>query len=256
MLMKSGSFEHYHHLNYYCDTKEPVILSWLNALHEARRRTVSALDGLNPWDGIVELLREKYQLLIGSPTAQRLQWQLKEATSESPATLTVKGRNMITGLPAAIEISSTEVRDADNSQATQPYMDWSPEENSSSIGMILYAIAANEGNYLYVGMLQQSPPQEIERLFERDPEKVFNFVRGQTLAQHYRRLEWIRTELEQAYCAMSFEVFQKGRLGKDVYCSPEWVIHHLCQFEAERRAEISILLNEAKRALKPQSKQE
>jgi hypothetical protein len=233
------------------EVKEPLVNSWLAALIDARRRTKLALKGINPEDAIVDLLRNKHQLLIGEPTAEMIYAEFGKVDPEKPRTRTVKGRSMVSGLPAAVEISSLEVQAADNSEITLPYVDWSREEDGSTIGELLYAIAANEANWLYVGVLQQTSPAEIEGLFERNPQDWKNFVRGKTMAQYWEGLELVRRQLITAYKDMTLEDFQRMRRGRDTYCSAEWVVHELCQFEAECRVEITALLADARAALSP-----
>jgi hypothetical protein len=77
----------------------PVVRTWLDALRDARSRTRAALTGINPWDPIVPLMREKYNLLIGEPTAEYVQLQLGTGDPEQERMTTVIGRNLITGLP-------------------------------------------------------------------------------------------------------------------------------------------------------------
>ena len=103
-------------------------------------------------------------------------------------------------------------------------------------------------NWLYPGILQQDIPDELWSLFERETESVATFVRNQTLAQHWNRLETVRGHLIQAYRDMT-EDFQRVRKGPDMRCSPEGVADELCQSEAERRSEIKALFAEAKEAL-------
>jgi hypothetical protein len=98
--------------------------------------------------------------------------------------------------------------------------------------------------------LQQSPPDEVEGLFQRDPQQLKVF-RGETMAQHWKRLNAVRDQLIHAYGTMSLEDFQRTRTGSDIFCSAEWVAHELCQFEAERRADIAFMLAGARKALNP-----
>lgn len=56
-------------------------------------------------------------------------------------------------------------------------------------------------------------------------------------------------QLWLAYREMSLEDFQRMR--SSPYCSAEWVIHELCQFEAEYRVKIKNLLTDAQAALNP-----
>jgi len=62
---------------------------------------------------IVQYLRNKYNLLIGERVAEQVKWNIGSAFPlPVEKTMEVRGRNMVTGLPESIEISSVEVREA------------------------------------------------------------------------------------------------------------------------------------------------
>jgi rod shape-determining protein MreB len=64
-------------------------------------------------EDIVQYLRAKHNLLVGEPTAQRLKEETGSAYPLPQETIaTVKGRNLVTGLPATVEVSSIEIREA------------------------------------------------------------------------------------------------------------------------------------------------
>lgn len=61
---------------------------------------------------LVNYFRENHHLLIGRPTAQKVIYEIGSIIPLTPErTFMVKGRNLDTGLPASIEISSIEVRE-------------------------------------------------------------------------------------------------------------------------------------------------
>lgn len=64
-------------------------------------------------EDIVQYMRNKHNLLIGEPTAEKVKMEIGSAYP-LPQELTyhVKGRNLTTGLPDSVEISSIEVREA------------------------------------------------------------------------------------------------------------------------------------------------
>jgi hypothetical protein len=234
---------------YFVHSDGPLVTSWLSALDDARVRTQSVLQGINPWDAIVLFLREKHNLLIGDPTANRILIEIGSAPPDQPRVLAVKGRNLITGQPDSIEITSLEVQAVDNSEVSLPYVRWSRENGSETIGEMLYSIAAHEANWLYVGVLQQDFPDEIRALFALNADEVPTFIRADTLGQHWKRLETVRGHLMNAYGDMTLEDFRRMRQGTERLCSAEWVAHELCQYEAERRSEIAALYAEARKAL-------
>jgi rod shape-determining protein MreB len=62
---------------------------------------------------IVSYIRNKYNLLIGERMAERVKLALGSAFPiKEEQTMTVRGRNLVSGLPEAVEISSIEVREA------------------------------------------------------------------------------------------------------------------------------------------------
>jgi hypothetical protein len=226
--------------------KDPTVSSWLRALGDARLRTISTLKGINPRDAVQEMLRDKHQLLVGEPTAEKVYTDLSFGEFQS---LIVQGRKLDTGLPGQVEVSRAEVQAADKSQAAMMYIHWAATEGGQTIAKLLYAIAANEANWLYVGVLKQPMPDEISAFFRRDPDEMNTLIRGETLAQHWRRLEIVRSHLYATYSKMKLKEFQKERQGSPRLLSAEWVIHELCQFEAERRNEIASLYAAAQKAL-------
>ena len=68
---------------------------------------------------IINYTRNKYNLLIGERMAEQVKIQVGSAYPlETEKTMAIRGRNLVTGLPEAIEISSIEIRDALNSSLT------------------------------------------------------------------------------------------------------------------------------------------
>jgi rod shape-determining protein MreB len=87
--------------------------------------------------------REKYNLLIGQRMAERIKMAIGSAYPlPEEQTMTLRGRNLITGLPEAVDISSVEVREA----------------LSSPVAMIVEEIRT---------ALEQTPPELIADLMEQ-----------------------------------------------------------------------------------------
>jgi rod shape-determining protein MreB len=62
---------------------------------------------------IVQYVRSKYNVLIGESIAEQIKWELGSAFPlPVEKTAEARGRNLVTGLPESIEISSVEVREA------------------------------------------------------------------------------------------------------------------------------------------------
>lgn len=64
-------------------------------------------------EDIVQHMRAKHNLLIGEPSAEKAKIEVGSAYPlPQERTYSMKGRNLVTGLPAAVEISSIEIREA------------------------------------------------------------------------------------------------------------------------------------------------
>ena len=64
-------------------------------------------------DAIIQYLRRKHNFLIGERTAERVKVELAAAKPlETPATMEIKGRNLTRGVPAAREVTDSEIHGA------------------------------------------------------------------------------------------------------------------------------------------------
>lgn len=62
---------------------------------------------------VIDYVRNKYNLLIGERMAERAKIAIGSAYPlKEEKTLTIRGRNLVSGLPEAVEISSVEIREA------------------------------------------------------------------------------------------------------------------------------------------------
>lgn len=62
---------------------------------------------------IIDYVRNKYNLLIGERMAERVKLEIGSAYPlKEERTVTIRGRNLVSGLPEAVEISSVEVRES------------------------------------------------------------------------------------------------------------------------------------------------
>jgi rod shape-determining protein MreB len=62
---------------------------------------------------IIQYARQKYNLMIGERMAERTKIAIGSAYPlPEEQTITIRGRNLITGLPEAVEVSSVEIREA------------------------------------------------------------------------------------------------------------------------------------------------
>jgi rod shape-determining protein MreB len=62
---------------------------------------------------IIQYIRNKYNLLIGERMAEQVKIQIGSAYPlPAEKTMAVRGRNLVTGLPESLEVSSVEIREA------------------------------------------------------------------------------------------------------------------------------------------------
>jgi rod shape-determining protein MreB len=91
-------------------------------------------------EDIIAYARQKYNLLIGDRTAEQSKIEAGSAYPlEQEIVYTLRGRNLITGLPEAVDVSSIEVREA----------------LRNSVGIIVEAIK---------GTLDDTPPELVADL--------------------------------------------------------------------------------------------
>lgn len=123
------------------------------------------------------------------------------------------------------------------------------DERGHAVGTLLYHIAAIEADWLYTEVLQRAFPPELEPLFPvdvRDDQGRLAPVHGESLAQHLQRLATVRSALLAAYTSMTAEDFVTPRRLAEYDVSPEWVLHHLMQHEAEHRSQLVALRDPAR----------
>lgn len=64
-------------------------------------------------DDIIQYIRNKYNLFIGERMAEQVKYTIGSAYPlPTEKTMVVRGRNLVTGLPESLEISSVEIREA------------------------------------------------------------------------------------------------------------------------------------------------
>lgn len=75
-------------------------------------------DALN--EEIVQYVRQNYNILIGIPTAERIKQEIGCAPCELPEeSMAATGRDIVTGLPKSVTITSTEIRECLNESLLQ-----------------------------------------------------------------------------------------------------------------------------------------
>lgn len=115
---------------------------------------------------------------------------------------------------------------------------------SSSIGSLLYHIAMVEAGWLYVEVLCTDFPPEIEALFPVEPwsEDGLTHVEGQSLEEHFHRLSTVRQVFLSHLQSMTLSDWRTPRVLEEYSVTPEWVVYHLIEHEANHRGQIFQLL--------------
>lgn len=130
-------------------------------------------------------------------------------------------------------------------------LDWLPSDGVNSIGTLLYHIAIIEADWLYAEVLEQEFPLEVAALFPydvRDSERNLTAITGRSLVEHDTLLDAVRALLLAAFQFMTLEDFRRTRSLPNYDVTPEWVLHHLIQHEAEHRGELGDLRRRAEMA--------
>jgi uncharacterized damage-inducible protein DinB len=120
-------------------------------------------------------------------------------------------------------------------------VDWQAAGLQNSIGTLLYHIAAIELDWLYSEVLERAWTTEIEDLFPypvRDDNRHLYPVVNVSLSDHLARLETVRQNLLESFAEITIEDYRRARELPRYDVTPEWVLHHLSQHEAEHRGEI------------------
>ncbi|MBC1376749.1 rod shape-determining protein [Listeria sp. FSL L7-0091] len=90
-------------------TSEVAIISYGGVVSSTSIRT----GGDHMDEEIIQYIRKNYNLLIGQTTAERIKMELGYAPIEHVAqTADIRGRDLLTGLPKTIQVSSTEIQSA------------------------------------------------------------------------------------------------------------------------------------------------
>jgi len=83
----------------------------------------------------------------------------------------------------------------------------------------------------------------------RDSKGQLTVVSGLSLDEHYRRLDATRAHVLDVFRAMPIADLRRIRHLSAYDVTPEWVLHHLMQHEAEHRGEIATVRAMAEKAL-------
>ncbi len=87
------------------------------------------------------------------------------------------------------------------------------------------------------------PPELTQQLLYRDRDNHGRLVHigEEQLESSLLRLNKVRARLNETYAGMDLAEFRRLRHSEQHDVSPEWVLHHLLQHEAEHRGQINLL---------------
>ncbi len=131
-------------------------------------------------------------------------------------------------------------------------IDWEPHADGNSIGTLLYHIALIELDWLATEIMEGKLGEDIFSKFPhpvRDAQGRLTVVKGISLDEHYRRLDSVRMLVLNSFKGMSIAEFRRLRHLPDYDVTPEWVLHHLMQHEAEHRGEMATVRTLAEKAV-------
>jgi uncharacterized damage-inducible protein DinB len=123
-------------------------------------------------------------------------------------------------------------------------IDQVPPGFDNSIGALLHHIALIEADWLFADILQIDYPQWMYEAFpDGDRDEAGHLVpAARTLAEHTATLAYVRERLIEALSAQPASEFRRSRTTGSGELTPQWVLHHLRQHEAEHRGQIQSLL--------------
>lgn len=133
---------------------------------------------------------------------------------------------------------------------SQQALDHNPPRQRHSVATLLHHIAIFEVDWLYVDIL--GGDYDMDRRIPNCPPEIaahlpyplimedrsYTPVEGELLATHLERLSVIREAFLDVLGAMSLTDFRTLRPSDDGMVTPEWVVEHLSQHEAEHRGQI------------------
>lgn len=120
-------------------------------------------------------------------------------------------------------------------------------DERQTIGSLLYHIALIEADWLYVEVLGTEWDSEIRSLFpleDRTDDGELIHIKGQSLDEHFYRLNKVREVFLSHFKTMTLKDWRKPRVLEHYDVTPEWVVYHLIEHESHHRGQIFQMLRE------------
>ncbi|MGE7762527.1 DinB family protein [Peribacillus sp. NPDC097895] len=114
-------------------------------------------------------------------------------------------------------------------------------DERQTIGSLLYHIALVEADWLYEEVLVTEWDSEILALFpleSRSEDGALTHIEGQTLEEHFDRLNKVREVFLSTFRSMDLNDWRKPRVLEKYDVTPEWVVYHLLEHESHHRGQI------------------
>jgi uncharacterized damage-inducible protein DinB len=113
----------------------------------------------------------------------------------------------------------------------------------NSIGSLLYHLAVIEADWLYADILTVDYPEWMTAEFPKDARDHNGRLTkpAATLEGHLRRLAVERSHFLAELTGLPDADFTRPRQSESGVSTPQWVVHHLNQHEAEHRGQIQTI---------------
>jgi uncharacterized damage-inducible protein DinB len=118
-------------------------------------------------------------------------------------------------------------------------------DERQTIGSLLYHIALVEADWLFEEVLCTEWDPEIRSLFpleSRSEDGTLPHIEGQSLEEHFYRLNKVREVFLSHFRSMDLMDWRKPRALEHYDVTPEWVVYHLIEHESQHRGQIFQLL--------------
>ncbi|WP_396953649.1 DinB family protein [Neobacillus sp. MER 74] len=125
-------------------------------------------------------------------------------------------------------------------------------DERQTIGSLLYHIALIEADWLYEEVLVTEWDPEILSMFpfeHRSADGSLAHVEGQSLEEHFYRLNKVREVFLSHFQSMDLTDWRKPRVLEPYDVTPEWVVYHLIEHESHHRGQIFQMLRKLRKDL-------